>query len=115
MRREAESKSHLENGLVWTPGWTFGIGDHLHSLRGSPQVYLEIRLDGGPVDEDNESPRNHQRSRGVRAAADHGGGWEIVLVVVLGWGASGSLEATRALHPAAFGDVEPRIRRLRSV
>lgn len=59
MRREVEPKSHLEKGLVWRPAGTFGIGDHLHSLRGSPQVYLEIRLQGDPVDDDNESPRNH--------------------------------------------------------
>lgn len=89
--------------------------DYLHSQRSSSQVYLETHPEGDPLDDDNESPRNHQRSRAVRAAADHGGGWEIVLVVILGWAASGSVEATRAFHPAAFGDIEPRIRRLLSV
>lgn len=87
----------------------------MHSQRSSSQVHWEIRLEGDPLDEDNEGPRNHQRSRGVRAAADHGGGWEIVLVAILGWAASGSVEATRAFHPAAFGDIEPPIRRFRSV
>lgn len=114
MRREAEPKSHLGKGLVWTAVWTFGIGDYLRSQRSSSQAYLEIRLEGDPVDEDNESPRSHKRCRGAHAVVDHGGGLEIVLVGILGRAVSGLVEPTRAFHLAAFEDIEPRTQRLRS-
>lgn len=76
---------------------------------------MEIRLGGDPVIEDNESLRNHKRSRGILAVADHGDSLGSVLVGILVWAANGSVEEARAFHLAACGDTEPQTRRRRSV